>query len=333
VTDQQCAVGIECTDRVLRAVLIDAGGALPARAAEVSLRSIDDDRVVLDAFVRLRAELGGASVPARIAMFPASSSLHRIDVTGQSGPELNASRSDVAQRLGMASTLLVDHGPRRWLYALNWPIERVRRFETLAERAGFLDVAVEPSPLALARAVSPGTRYVERAAAAGETFTAAFDGGVPVAAVASNTIGTEHPSLFGGGASFSVAMFDGLTDIESIIEQILAVYAAQPKLVSINDVDANAEPLLVGTEAYPVFPPHDLRSPARQCVAIGAAIGAARIGGRHRPVDIIQMMATEAQLARRPWAIERVSSVSTPTPPQAPGAVKRAFSRFRPRRG
>jgi hypothetical protein len=331
VTDQQSAVGIECTDRVLRAVLIEAGGVLPVLAAEVSLRSVDDDQVVLDAFVQLRAELGGASVPARIAMFPASSSLHRIDVTGQSGPELNALRHDVAQRRGMASTLLVDDGPRRWLYALNWPIERVRRFETLAERAGFLDVAVEPSPIALARAVSPGTRYVDRVAAAGETFTAAFDGGVPVAAVSSNTIGAEPPSLLGGGALFSVAMFDGLTDIESIIEQLLAVYAAQPKLVSVNDV--NAAPLLVGTEAYPAFPPHDLRSPARQCVAIGAAIGAARIGGRHRPVDIIAMMATEIPLARRPWAIERVSSVSTPTPPTQPGATKRALSRFRPRRG
>ena len=331
MTDQQSAVGIECTGRVLRAVLIDAGGVLPAHAAEVSLRSVSDDRVVLDAFVRLRAELGGASVPARIAMFPASSSLHRIDVTGQSGPELNALRCDVAQRLGMASTLLVDDGPRRWLYALNWTIERVRRFETLAERAGFLDVAVEPSPIALARAVSPGTRYVDRAAAAGETFTAAFDGGVPVAAVASNTIGAEPPSLLGGGALFSVAMFDGLTDIESIIEQLGAVYAAQPNLVNVNDV--NAAPLLVGTEEYPAFPPHDLRSPARQCVAIGAAIGAARIGGRHRPVDIMPMMVNGIPLARRPWAIERVSSVSTPTPPPAPGATKRALSRFRPRRG
>ncbi len=331
MTDQQSAVGIECTDRVLRAVLIDAGDALPAHAAEVSLRSVGDDRAVLDAFVRLRAELGGASVPARIAMFPASSSLHRIDVTGQSGPELNALRGDIAQRLGMASTLLVDDGPRRWLYALNWPIEQVRRFETLAERAGFLDVAVEPSPIALARAVSASTRYAERAAAAGETFTAAFDGGVPVAAVASNKIGTEHPSLLGGAASFSVAMFDGLTDIESIIEQIRSVYSAQLNLVSINDVDS--EPLLVGTEAYPAFPPHDLRSPARQCVAIGAAIGAARIGGRHRPVDIIAMVATEAQLARRPWAIERASSTSAPTRPPAPGATKRAASRFRSRRG
>lgn len=331
MTYQQSAVGIECTDRVLRAVLIDADGALPAHAAEVSLRSVDDDRVVLDAFVRLRAELGGVPVPARIAMFPASSSLHRIDVTGQSGPELNTRRGDVARRLGMASTLLVDEGPRRWLYVLSWPIERVRRFETLAERAGFLEVAVEPSPIALARAVSPGTRYVQRAAASGETFTAAFDGGVPVAAAASNTVGTAHPLLLGGGASFSVAMFDGLNDIESIIEQLLAVGAAQPNLVSVNDVDAEA--LLIGTAAYPAFPPHDLRSPARQCVAIGAAIGAARIGGRHRPVDIMPLTVTEAHLARRPWAIERISSVGTPPLPSGPSATKRAFSRFRPRRG
>ena len=330
MTGQQSAVGIECTNQVLRAVLIDANDVLPAHAAEVSLRSVSDDRVVLDAFVRLRAELGDARVPARIAMFPASSSLHRIDVTGQSGPEHNTLRGDLARRLVMASTLLVDHGPRRWLYALNWPVERIRRFETLAERAGFLDVAVEPSPVALARAMGPGIRYAERAAAAGETFTAAFDEGVPVAAVASNTIGRAHPSLCGGGASFSVAMFDGLNDIESIIEQVLAVRAAQPNLVSVNDLDA--EPLLVGTVQYPAFPPHDLRSPARQCVAIGAAIGAARIGGRHRPVDIIPLTATEAHSARRPWAIERVSSMSTQAPLLVSGPTKRAFSWLRQRR-
>ena len=330
MTDQQSAVGIECTNRVLRAVLIDTDDQLPAHAAEVSLRSVSDDRVVLDAFVRLRAELGGARVPARIAMFPASSSLHRIDVTGQSGPELNTLRSDLARRLGLASTLLVDHGLRRWLYALNWPVERVRRFETLAERAGFLDVAVEPSPVALARAAGPGIRYAERAAAVGETFTAAFDGGVPVAAVASNTIGRTHPSLCVGGAPFSVTMFDGLSDIESIHEQILAVRAAQPNLASVNDLDA--EPLLVGTVQYPAFPPHDLRSPARQGVAIGAAIGAARIGGRHRPVDIIRSTDSEADFTRRPWAIERVSSTRTQAPLSVPGPAKRALGRFRQRR-
>lgn len=331
MSDQQSGVGIECTDRVLRAVLIEADGALPAHTAEVSLRSVGDDRAVLDAFVRLRAELGGTEVPARIAMFPAASSLHRIDVTGQSGPELNTLRSEIARRLGMASTLLVDDGPRRWLYALNWPIERVRRFETLAERAGFLDVAVEPSPIALARALAPGTGYVERAAVAGESFAAVFDGGVPIAAVASNTVGTTHPSLCGGGASFSVAMFDGLDDIESIIEQLLVVRAAQPDLVSLNDDDAEA--LLVGTATYPAFPPHDLRSPERQCVAIGAAIAAAGIGGRHRPVDIIASTVADTPLARRRWAIERVPAVSTLAQSPPPSARKRAFSRLRSRRG
>ena len=69
----------------------------------------------------------------------------------------------------------------------------------------------------------------------------------------------------------NATMFDGLSDIESIHEQILAVRAAQPNLASVNDLDA--EPLLVGTVQYPAFPPHDLRSPARQGVAIGAAIG------------------------------------------------------------
>jgi hypothetical protein len=70
-------------------------GVLPMHAAEVLLRSVDDDRVGLDAFVRLCAVLGDTQVPARIAMFPAGSWRHRIDVTDKWGPELNALRNDV----------------------------------------------------------------------------------------------------------------------------------------------------------------------------------------------------------------------------------------------
>ena|GEM_PF-3425098 len=102
----------------------------------------------------------------------------------------------------------------------------------------------------------------------------------------------------------NATMFDGLSDIESIHEQILAVQAAQPNLASVNDLDA--EPLLVGTVQYPAFPPHDLRSPARQ----GVAIGAARIGGRHRPVDVIRSTDTAADVTRHPWAIPAATQLT-----------------------
>ena len=124
----------------------------------------------------------------------------------------------------------------------------------------------------------------------------------------------------------NATMFDGLSDIESIHEQILAVRAAQPNLASVNALDA--EPLLVGTVQYPAFPPHDLRSPARQ----GVAIGAARIGGRHRPVDVIRSTDTAADLTRHPWAIERVSSTRSQAPLSVPGPAKRSLGRFRQRR-
>ena len=53
-------VGIEFTSRLVRGVRLraDQEGRVAA-AAEVAIRATDDDQAVVDALVRLRAELGG----------------------------------------------------------------------------------------------------------------------------------------------------------------------------------------------------------------------------------------------------------------------------------
>ena len=135
-------IGIEFCEHVLRAVVFGDVGAQPLSTAEVSLSSVDDERAVLDSLIRLRAELGGPSLPTRVATFPPGSFLRRVDVTGKTGPELNALRAEIDRRHGAPSTMLVDDGPRRWMHVLHWPINRVRRIEELAERAGFVDAAV-----------------------------------------------------------------------------------------------------------------------------------------------------------------------------------------------
>ena len=317
-------VGIEYTRELLRGVRLahDAAGAVAA--AEVPMRHTDDDRSTLDAFIRLRAELGNPNLPTRIATFPAGSSMQRIEVTSRTGPELNAVRADVERRYGAASTVLVDRGARRWMQVLHWDPTRLRHLEDLAERAGFIDVTFDPSPVALARVCEPSTTFAQRAAATDDTYIVAFDHGVPVAAASVSTVGHIHPDLSTGHVPFSVEMFDELAEPTVILQQLSAVDREQPRDDGID--------LLVAGEAYAPYPPHDLRAPERQCVALGAAVGAAGLAGRLRPVDIIAGSGTAAINQPRPWAIERVSSLPPPDEAASPGSLRRLSARLRPRR-
>ena len=63
-------------------------------------------------------------------------------------------------------------------------------------------------------------------------------------------------------------------------------------------------------EPYPPFPAHDLRAPQRLAVALGAAVGAAGLAGRIRPVDVTATRVNTAGIPR-PWAVERVTDVSS----------------------
>jgi hypothetical protein len=254
--------------------------------------------------------------------------MRRIDVTDKTGPELNAIRADIDRRHNTASTMLVDDGPRRWMHVVHWPIGRIRRLEELAERAGLIDVTVEPSPAALVRCLATSITYVERSAAAGEAFVAALDGGVPVAAVTMPAVGRAHPELTAGQHGFSVPLFDGLIDPEALGEQIEIVGRTQTG----RSADREAARLFIDGNDYPPFPPHDLRAPERQCVAIGAAVGAAGLAGRLRPVDIIADDAHAIPAERRPWVIERVASVSPRPSATRPGAARRALGRLKSRR-
>ena len=320
-------IGIEVTRSVLRGVLLAAGAPDRLRnATEVGVRHFDDDRSVLDALIRLRAELGPTAAPTRVAMFLPGSTLHRVDVTAQSGPELNMTRSRLVQIDGVSSTVLFDDGPRRWMYAVRWDDLLVRRLEELVEHAGFVDVAIDPSPVALSR-VLVGAVVARRDAAVGESFDLVLDG-APVAAVAMDGVGRQSPDLHASNAALSVEMFDGLTDAADLAAQVqqaaTLAFGGAPASATVGALD------LAGF-AHPAYPPHDIRSPQRQCVALGAAIGAAGLTGRLRPIDMV-LPTAPASAIERPWAIERVSAVPTHVEPKVIGPVKRATSRLVPRR-
>jgi len=318
-------IGIEVTLDLIRGVRLSStepGHAVAA--AEVPVASRSDDRAMVDALVRLRAELGDQLVPTRVAVFPPGSTLARVDATGLTGTDLNNLRSALAESRDAASSVLVDDGPRRWLIGVAWNDSDVRRLEELTERAGFVDVAIDPSPLAVARVLDERTTHLRRDAEADQSFGAIASKGVVVAAAAFDSIGRLAPAIRCSDSEVSIGWFDDVDEpVELVAELRRLLDEASP-------VDIE---LKLAAETYPDFPPHDVRAPQRQCVALGAAVGAAGLAGRLRPVDMLMPdWATTPGELERPWAIERVSPLHTP--PEAPkiGRSKRAVARLLPRR-
>ena len=317
-------IGIEVTPGVLRGVRL--GSTEPGRmvaAAEVAVANQFDDRAMLDALVRLRAELGDARVPTRVAMFPPGSTLSRVDATGLAGVDLNALRAGLATSRGATSSVLVDDGPRRWLIGVSWDDTEIRRVEELTERAGFIDVAVDPSPLALARVVGSEITHVRRDTATDQSFGALTSRGVVVAASALESVGRVTPGLTCSDASMSVGWFDDVDEAQELVTQVHRLLEDAPP------VECG---LTLADVPYPDYPPHDLRAPERQCVALGAAVGAAGLAGRLRPVDMLLPVASTSSELERPWAIERVSNLPSPQQPATIGPTKRFVARLLPRR-
>jgi hypothetical protein len=317
-------VGVEVTSAVIRAVRL--ASTEPGRviaATEVFVVDRHDDRAFMDALVRLRVDIGDPGVPTRLALFPPGSTLSRLDATGMSGSDLNALREHLADSSNASSSVLVDDGPRRWLVGVSWDDTEIRRIEDLAERAGFIDVATDPSPMALARVLGAAVTDVRRDAATDESFGAMMSHGVVIAAAALDSIGRMSPGLTCGETPLSATWFDDLHEPTELVAEIRRLLeASQP-------VDAELQ--LAGAP-YPPFPPHDLRAPQRQCVALGAALGAAGLAGRLRPVDVLAPVVVESSRIERPWAIERVSNAPAPAPASPIGPAKRLVARILPRR-
>ncbi len=324
-------VGLEIAETVVRGVRLqnDVADRLAA-AAEFPLNLADDDST-LDALVLLRAELGDPGTPARIATFPDGAMLQRIDITGRSGPHLNELRSRLDRLHGINSTAVVEDGPRRWLLLIRWDAVAVRRMEDLAERAGFLDVTVEPSPLALARVAGPDATFVRRLVAQGHAHRMVVQHRLPVAAIGTSAPGRWHPDVDVSSVDVTMAYFDdfmpdqALTEVVDRIDDRAADAAADaggvlPLVLQLVDAP------------YPPFPPHDQRSPQRQAVALGAAVGAAGLAGPLRPVDmIISSIALDDQFDR-PWAIETLPMTTEDAAVIESNGLKRFTRRFRSRR-
>jgi hypothetical protein len=257
--------------------------------------------------------------------------LQRVDVTGRSGPELNELRATLHRRRGINSTLVIDDGPRRWLLVIEWNEVAIRRLEDLAERAGFIDVTVEPSPLALARVVPSTTTFVRRLVDQSDAHHAVLSHGYPVAAAGTSATGRPPPDIDASDVDIPLAWFDDLLSDTDLTETLTRVSSSADARTAFIGGEAAARVALgVVGDRYPAFPAHDLRSPQRQGVALGAAAGAAGLAGTLRAVDMIVHTMGDAPQFDRPWAIERLSdlpeNVSVPI-----GPLKKMTRRLRPK--
>lgn len=288
-----------------------------AAVADVAISRFEDHAAVLDALVRARSRLGGSPAPTRVAWFPDHSTMQRLDVTGLNGPELNRIRHDLADRSGITSTMLVDADARRWMLALRWDHNQAWRLQELVERAGFVDVSLEPAPVALERVLRRETTVVRRDAAANRSWAAVFDGPVPIAATTVETDGREYPGLTLTDAPVDVFELDVMADEAQLADDVGRII--QAGFGGAERSDELGLQLHLLDVPYPPFPAHDLRAPQRIAVALGAAVGAAGLAGRLRPVDVLSSTHQVSESEERPWAIERLADA----PPHAERSTRR----------
>lgn len=303
-------VGLELTTTVVRGVRLahDESGRVAA-VVDVPVARSDDPAVLLDALVRVHGQLGAGVLPTRIGWFPARATLQRIDVTGRTGPELNVIRHDLSDDAHVGSTMLLDADARRWLLALRWDHGQAWRVQELAERAGFVDVTVEPAPVALERVLPDTATVARRDAGEHRSWAAVYDHRVPVAAASVETDGREYPALAVSSDTLGLHRLDGILGETDLGEELGRV-AGEALATGERSSELTAG-LRVAGDPYPPFPGHDLRAPQRIAVALGAAVGAAGLSGRLRPVDVTPTR-SGSDSRPRAWVVERVSELAQP---------------------
>ena len=331
-------IGLELGATIVRGVRLSADA--PDRVAAVSEITVarpDDNATIVDALVRVRGQLGAIDVPTRVACFPDVSMLQRIDTTGRTGTELNELRHELAGRFDIGSTMLIDAGPRRFMIAVKWDHTAAWRLQELAERAGFLDVEVEPAPVAAQRvlpsaggpaASGPQTGIVvRRDIEADGAWAAVYDEAGPLAAAAVPTASREHPGLAIAPATAGLHHLEEVladAELDAELGRIVAASLPAPGDGALRELG-----LRVVDDDYPPYPPHDLRAPQRVVVALGAAVGAAGLAGRLMSVDVVAPTAPVPDVMPRPWAIERVRNDT----PLAERATPSRFQQLRARIG
>jgi len=323
-TARGVGVGIEVTDDMIRGVRIHpARDGRLATAAEVPIDGSDAESV-LTGMVLLRAELGGSSEPTRVAVFPTGAMLQRSDVTGHSANELKDLRSRMAEH-DVTATMLVDDGPRRWLLLVRWDEPRIEHLAAVTTQAGFTDVALEPSPLSIARVAGPDATYVRRLTAPGRAHHAVVSNRLPVAGLSSIVSGRMYPDVDVEAVDLTMEIFDDFMDdvtLAEVLDRIARRVGNDSRTMS-----GSVEPVLdLAGVSSTSFPDHDVRSVRRQAVALGAAVGAAALAGPIHPLEPIGAGPLPDPVDR-PWAVEALE-VDHRREPETPRRIERITRRL-----
>jgi hypothetical protein len=320
-------LGLEISAEIVRGVRLsadEAGGV--AAVSEVVIGRSEDDTMIVDALVRTRGQLGESGVPTRVAWFPPGATLQRQDATGRGGTELNEMRHDLARRFDIGSTMLVDAEARRWMLALRWDHARAWRLQELVERAGFAEVELEPAPVAIHRVLERDIEVVRRDVGPGHAWSAVLDAAGPMAAATVSLASREYPGLACAPTSVGLYQLQEVlpdADLDDELGRIVGGTLGNRSGVAELDV-----PLRVVGTRYPPYPAHDLRAPQRVVVALGAAVGAAGLAGRLRPVDVLAPTNQVPDVLPRPWAIERVVDEPTMAERSMPSGAQRLRARI-----
>lgn len=310
--------GIEIGAGGVRAVRLaaDAPGRVVAAVDERIFRP--DVQGMVDALVRAATRLSlTPDDDVTIAWFGPDDRITGCDVTGRSMAEL-AAQPPRAGAEG-ADRWVVDAGPRRWQLDLHTAADNGARIRVAATRAGLPHARFEPAPLALARLASSLPRLVWRVDRTGVTWCALCVDGIPVLAGAA-----PAPRKLDLGVVDSLVPEDEHRSFMALLEHEPAKAAQQlPELGRRGASRHRSVPdLTLLGDPYPDYPDDDVRSLSRQCVALGAALAAAGLGGRVRTLR--QSVPIRPETARRPWLVERIQEPADP-----PGRSLRPWRRRR----
>lgn len=327
-------IGLEICDGAVRGVRVSPDAVdIVAATVHVPIGLTGDAASTYEALLHARARLGPDPASTRLAWFGPADTLHRVDATGLDTVQVNQLRQQLADDHGIGSTMIVDVGVRRWLVAIRWDHGAVAAMRDLVTQAGFVDVSVEPAPVSLQRVLSREFNVAHRCVDGGGAWAAVSDGNTIIAA---SSVADVPPGPVGAGLragrSRSVPFTMQPTDLvmahnpsapfrvndasllgplrdahrDVVVESFHSPTAGEPSRV----IEIDERP-------YPDLPSDDPRSAVQIAVALGAACGAAGLGGRARSVQTAVPHRDSLGSAWRPWTVERVSLDFDEPPPRS----------------
>jgi len=267
-------IGIEVLASTVRAVRLD--GDRPGQvvtSGSVSRR--DGPGGLVDALIRVAVAVQApAGAGVRLAWFPTGASIEGRDVTAEH-PATVAQLLARWSAVGDGATVVTERDGRRFVGLVRWPCDELAELLLAAAQAGLDDVECEPSPLALARLLPD--RHVTVTRDSAET-------------------------------GWHARVVDG------VVQRAHAVAAPAPTAPQVDPASIELAPIGGGGHGAPLeVATWALADTGRDAVALGAALGAAGLGGG--PLVLRSLGRADGVPGWRPWAVEPVVEQPPAEPP------------------